>query len=103
MTAYEGERLPPTAELVGRKRAGGPERVIDMVEQLAPDGLTHIDDVIDPRELDAVIAGYAAASGVTRALRTGRIGPAEAPPRGEAEEPWRPQGGERRLLTGRRP
>jgi hypothetical protein len=45
--------------------------------RLAPDGFTHLDDVIDPRQLDTVIAGYAAASGITRALRTDR-GPSRA-------------------------
>jgi 5-methylphenazine-1-carboxylate 1-monooxygenase len=56
--------------------------VIDIVERLAPDGFAHIDDVIDPRELEAVVAGYTAASGVTRALRTGRIGTGAQSPTG---------------------
>ena len=36
--AYEQERLPPTAQIVRMNRSGGPEGVIDAVEQRAPDG-----------------------------------------------------------------
>jgi hypothetical protein len=35
---YEQERLPPTAQIVKMNRGGGPEGVIDAVEQRAPDG-----------------------------------------------------------------
>ncbi len=38
--AYEQERLPPTAQIVRMNRSGGPEGVIDAVEQRAPDGFT---------------------------------------------------------------
>lgn len=69
LRAYEDERLPATSELVHRNRVGGPEGVIDKVEELAPDGFTRLEDVIDPAELDAIVAGYAQASGVSRALQ----------------------------------
>jgi 5-methylphenazine-1-carboxylate 1-monooxygenase len=68
LRAYEEERLPATSELVHRNRKGGPEGVIDKVEERAPDGFTRLEDVIDPAELDAIVTGYAKASGVTRAL-----------------------------------
>ena len=35
---YERDRLPKTAEIVRLNRKGGPERVIDEVEKLAPAG-----------------------------------------------------------------
>src|SRR5438067_2602925 len=38
--AYEQERLPPTAQIVHMNRKGGPEGVIDVVEELAPNGFT---------------------------------------------------------------
>ena len=38
LVAYEQKRLPMTAEIVRSNRRGGPEGVIDAVEQLAPDG-----------------------------------------------------------------
>jgi 2-polyprenyl-6-methoxyphenol hydroxylase-like FAD-dependent oxidoreductase len=68
LRAYEQERLPATSELVHRNRKGGPEGVIDKVEERAPDGFARLEDVIDPAELEAIVTGYAKASGVTRAL-----------------------------------
>src|SRR5215468_5615327 len=38
LVAYERQRLPMTAEIVASNRRGGPEGVIDAVEQLAPQG-----------------------------------------------------------------
>ena len=52
--------------MVLRNRVGGPESVIDEVERRAPDGFDRLDDVIDAAELDAVLSGYAAASGASR-------------------------------------
>lgn len=60
---YERDRRPATSDLVLRNRRGGPERVIDEVERRAPDGFERLSDVIDPAELDAILAGYQAASG----------------------------------------
>ena len=67
LRAYEEERLAATTELVYRNRKGGPEGVIDKVEERAPDGFTRLEDVIDPAELEAIVTGYAKASGVNRA------------------------------------
>jgi 2-polyprenyl-6-methoxyphenol hydroxylase-like FAD-dependent oxidoreductase len=69
LQTYEAERLPATSELVYRNRKRGPESLIDKVEERAPDGFTRLEDVIDPAELDAIVTGYAQASGVTRALQ----------------------------------
>jgi 2-polyprenyl-6-methoxyphenol hydroxylase-like FAD-dependent oxidoreductase len=66
LRAYQEERLPATSEVVLRNRVGGPESVIDEVERRAPDGFDRLDDVIDAAELDAVLTGYAAASGASR-------------------------------------
>ena len=62
LRAYDGVRRPATAEVVLRNRAGGPERVIDEVEKRAPDGFTRLADVIDDAAIDAILAGYQAAS-----------------------------------------
>ena len=67
LQAYQDERLPITADLVLRNRVGGPEQMIVEVERRAPDGFARIEDVIDPTELDAIIRGYAQASGSARA------------------------------------
>ena len=46
---YERDRLPKTAEIVRLNRKGGPERVIDEVEKLAPAGFESVDRVLEPR------------------------------------------------------
>ena len=46
LRAYEQKRLPMTAEIVRSNRRGGPEGVIDAVEQLAPDGFDNVDTII---------------------------------------------------------
>ena len=64
--AYEQERLPPTTQIVMANRKGGPEGVIDAVEQLAPDGFTNIDDVLSYEQRKAIVRGYAATAGFAR-------------------------------------
>ena len=61
--AYEQERLPPTAEVVRLNRRGGPEGVIDAVEQLAPDGFSDIDKVLSYAQREAIVRGYASKAG----------------------------------------
>jgi 2-polyprenyl-6-methoxyphenol hydroxylase-like FAD-dependent oxidoreductase len=64
--AYEQERLPPTAEVVRLNRRGGPEGVIDAVEERAPDGFANIDDVMSFDERKAIVRGYASTAGFAR-------------------------------------
>ncbi len=61
--AYEQERLPPTAQIVRMNRSGGPEGVIDAVEQRAPDGFDNIDAVLSFEERKAIVRGYASTAG----------------------------------------
>jgi 2-polyprenyl-6-methoxyphenol hydroxylase-like FAD-dependent oxidoreductase len=63
LKAYEAERLPKTAEIVRSNRRGGPERVIDLVAERAPDGFTRLEDVITSAELTAIVGGYARLAG----------------------------------------
>jgi 2-polyprenyl-6-methoxyphenol hydroxylase-like FAD-dependent oxidoreductase len=63
LKAYEAERLPKTAEIVRSNRKGGPERVIDLVAERAPDGFTRLEDVITSAELAAIVGGYARLAG----------------------------------------
>src|SRR5262245_55211816 len=65
--AYEQERLPPTAQIVRMNRSGGPEGVIDAVEQRAPDGFSNIDDVLSFEERKAIVRGYASTAGFAQA------------------------------------
>ncbi len=60
---YERERASATARLVALNRGGGPERVIDVVESMAPDGFADIDDLIAADELRAIVNDYARATG----------------------------------------
>jgi hypothetical protein len=66
LRAYQDDRLAATSEVVRRNRLGGPESVIDEVERLAPEGFSRIEDVMDPATIEAVVAGYAQASGASR-------------------------------------
>ena len=61
--AYEQERLPMTAQIVRMNRKGGPEGVIDAVENLAPDGFDNIDKVLSYDQRMAIVRGYASTAG----------------------------------------
>jgi 2-polyprenyl-6-methoxyphenol hydroxylase-like FAD-dependent oxidoreductase len=63
LMAYEQKRLPMTAEIVRSNRRGGPEGVIDAVEQLAPDGFSDIDKVLSYAQREAIVRGYATKAG----------------------------------------
>ena len=58
LAAYEDERRPLTSAIVALNRAGGPERVIDLVEERAPDGFARRDDVASDQELRSLLAEY---------------------------------------------
>lgn len=60
---YEDDRLPKTAEIVALNRKGGPERVIDEVEKLAPAGFTDVERVLSHDERRAIVRGYAGKAG----------------------------------------
>ncbi|WP_459617511.1 flavin-dependent oxidoreductase [Bordetella sp. 2513F-2] len=55
---YEAERLPRTAGIVLRNRLNGPEQVMQMAEERAPEGFVDIHDVIPRQELEAVSLRY---------------------------------------------
>ncbi len=66
LRAYEAERLPVTAQIVHMNRKGGPEGVIDIVEEIAPDGFTVIDDVLNFQQRQAIVQGYASTAGFAK-------------------------------------
>jgi len=55
---YEAERLPRTAGIVLRNRLNGPEQVMQMAEERAPQGFADIADVIPEPELQAISLRY---------------------------------------------
>jgi 2-polyprenyl-6-methoxyphenol hydroxylase-like FAD-dependent oxidoreductase len=63
LVAYEAERRPKTAAIVAINRRGGPERVVDVVSERAPDGFARLEDVITHEELAAIASGYATMAG----------------------------------------
>ena len=63
LTEYEKKRLPMTADIVRSNRRGGPEGVIDAVEQLAPDGFDNVDNVLSYSQREAIVRGYATKAG----------------------------------------
>jgi 2-polyprenyl-6-methoxyphenol hydroxylase-like FAD-dependent oxidoreductase len=67
LAAYEAERLPLTSAIVMSNRKGGPESVIDAVEERAPDGFDDIEKVMSREERMAIMQGYAQNAGFTKA------------------------------------
>jgi 2-polyprenyl-6-methoxyphenol hydroxylase-like FAD-dependent oxidoreductase len=63
LQAYEAERLPKTAAVVLSNRRGGPEQVLNVAAERAPDGFACLEDVIPSAELAAIVGGYARLSG----------------------------------------
>jgi 2-polyprenyl-6-methoxyphenol hydroxylase-like FAD-dependent oxidoreductase len=63
LARYEAERLPATAAIVAANRRGGPEQVLDLAEQRAPDGFADVGDVFAPGELEAIAARYKQVAG----------------------------------------
>jgi hypothetical protein len=47
-------------------RTGGPEGVIDAVEERAPEGFTDIDAVLSYEQRKAIVRGYAATAGFAK-------------------------------------
>ena len=53
---YEEERIAKTAAIVHANRKGGPERVIDEVEKLAPAGFTDVEQILSHDKRSAIVA-----------------------------------------------
>ena len=68
LAAYDQERRPATAEIVLTNRRGGPERVIDVLEERAPAGFDDLDAVASYAEREAIVRGYAAMAGFASRL-----------------------------------
>jgi 5-methylphenazine-1-carboxylate 1-monooxygenase len=63
LRAYEATRLPATTRIVNDNRCGGPERVIDLVEDRAPSGFIDLERVASHAEREAIVKGYARTAG----------------------------------------
>ncbi len=63
MLAYEAERRPATSDLVMLNRRNGPEQVMQLVEERAPDGYKLVTDVLSQKELEDIAANYKRVAG----------------------------------------
>jgi 5-methylphenazine-1-carboxylate 1-monooxygenase len=66
LVTYEEDRRPATSRIVLANRGNGPEQVMQMVEQRAPDGYERIEDVLSSEELENAAAGYKKLAGFDR-------------------------------------
>lgn len=64
LAAYEADRLPKTARIVLANRGHGPDHVMQIVEERAPNGFTDVHDVASHEELVSIAAGYKAIVGL---------------------------------------
>jgi hypothetical protein len=58
LAQYEAARRPPTTQIVLANRGNGPEQVMQMAEERAPDGFATIDAVISRAEVEEIAAKY---------------------------------------------
>ncbi len=63
LEAYEAERRPATSELVMLNRKNGPEQVMQIVEERAPNGFDVVTDVLSRQELEDIAANYKRVAG----------------------------------------
>ena len=63
LAAYEAERRPATTDLVMLNRRNGPEQVMQLVEERAPDGFNVVTDVLSQQELEDIAANYKRVAG----------------------------------------
>ena len=63
LLAYEAERRPATSELVLLNRQNGPEQVMQLVEERAPNGFDAVTDVLSRQELEDVANNYKRVAG----------------------------------------
>src|SRR5260370_15971450 len=63
LMAYEAERRPATTDLVMLNRRNGPEQVMQLVEERAPDRYNVVTDVLSLRALEDIAANYKRVAG----------------------------------------
>lgn len=63
LAAYEAERRPATTDLVLLNRRNGPEQVMQLVEERAPNGYDNVTDVLSQQELEDIAANYKRVAG----------------------------------------
>jgi len=64
LQSYDVERRPITAAIVLANRGDGPDKVLDVVAQRAPNGFARIEDVLTKDELENTAASYKKTAGM---------------------------------------
>jgi 5-methylphenazine-1-carboxylate 1-monooxygenase len=64
---YEAERRDATGNIILANRGNGPDQVMQLAEERAPDGFKDIHDVIPRAELEAIAARYKQTAGFAKA------------------------------------
>ncbi len=67
LARYESERRPATGAIVLANRGNGPDQVMQLAEERAPNGFSNIHDVIPQAELEAIAARYKQTAGFAKA------------------------------------
>ncbi len=63
---YDEIRIPPCSAIVLANRSMGPEAILELVEQRAPNGFGDLDDVVTRDELAEIISRYSKLAGFDR-------------------------------------
>ncbi len=66
LARYEEARRPATGKLVLLNRGNGPEQVMQLAEERAPNGFAHVHEVLSREELEEVAANYKRIAGFDR-------------------------------------
>lgn len=66
LQAYDDVRRPATGAIVLANRRGGPDRVLQLAEERAPNGFRHVQDIISKAELEAISLSYKQTAGFDR-------------------------------------
>jgi len=61
--SYEAIRRPATSKIVHANRGEGPDIILQMVEDRAPDGFEQVHDVISAEELETISSRYKQTAG----------------------------------------
>jgi hypothetical protein len=67
LARYEGERREATGKIVLANRGNGPDQVMQLAEERAPDGFKHVNEVIPQAELEEISARYKQTAGFAKA------------------------------------
>ena len=72
LQAYEDTRREVVNAIVLANRGDGPDKVLDIVAEQAPEGFDHIHDVLSPDALEDIAAGYKKLAGMDVAALNAR-------------------------------